>query len=150
MGSVQADGKKKLFEAAGEAGLFDLVTGGIPQTEIELSATLGLYHQLGLVDWARIRMFGCDGQPGPSAATVIPSDAVIGAEYPLATADPAQVAIWGGMPADLLVLSRDRSAVTLIESKIGSGFTYGGDAKTGQIGRQLDFLRSTKPRTKEV
>lgn len=45
------------------------------------------------------------------------------------------------MRADLVYLQDDRSAVVLVESKLGSRFTSGGiHPQLGQLGRQAEYL----------
>ncbi|MBM4247506.1 MAG: hypothetical protein FJ148_27580 [Deltaproteobacteria bacterium] len=148
MSKLVQEAKEKLCSVAQRAGFRDPVTGLVPKCEVQLSATLALYHQLGLVDWGQVLLEEPDGSLGHRASQAIPTDSVVATEFPLATADQGQVEIWGGMPADVLFLSRDGARVALLESKIGSGFTYGADPEKGQVGRQIDFLRSTRPSAK--
>jgi hypothetical protein len=49
------------------------------------------------------------------------------------------------MKADLLYISQDRRTATLVENKIGSEFTSGGnDVETGQLARQIEYLNHAK------
>src|SRR6266545_5643955 len=144
--------KRKLFLAAASAGFVDPVSGGIPSSEIELSGILCLCHQFRRVDWTLVPLLTTEGQPSGSVISdVVAPDAAVVTEYLLIAdrtpidADRTQIDAWGDMRADLLFIARDGNAVTLFENKIGSPLTHGRDPKSGQIGRQIDYLCSAKP-----
>ncbi len=146
MSQIVFQAKQALFEAAKTHGFIDPATGEVPSCEEELSALPSYFHQAGRIDWQRVPLENTvKSQEGARASDVIANSDIVLTEYPLIACDPRQIEVWGGMPADLIFLSRDQRRVVLLENKIGSKFTYGVDPKDGQVGRQLSYLLAARP-----
>jgi hypothetical protein len=119
----------------------DPITGYPPRGEVEMSGLLGLFHQMGRVDWSKVRLSSVDGDVSTRMSNDLLGGAVVCGEYQLFWDSESERNIWGSMPADLIFLSRDGQSVALVENKIGSGYTgTGGDPVTGQLAKQADFL----------
>jgi hypothetical protein len=149
MSRLSSEAKEAVIALAVKRGFVDPITGEPPSNERELAAVLALQHQRGCVSWERVPSTPVTNLPTTlaGATLVAPSDLVC-AEYPLIASDPRQLEVWGGIPADLIFVARDFGRVVLVESKIGSGLTYGSSPETGQLARQQKYLQACKPALK--
>ncbi len=119
----------------------DPITGYPPSDEVQMSALLGMFHQLGRVNWSRVPLCSPDNCLTGSTADNLLQRSVICSEYQLFCNSESETSVWGSMPADLICLSQDEQTVVVLENKIGSGFTgTHGDPLTGQLAKQADFL----------
>lgn len=122
-----------------------------PTGEVELSALLGLFHNKGLIEWNRVPLYETDNTRTNLMADAIIAKGEFCSEYPLFVKGDLELEIWNGMKADLMYISKDMLSIALIENKIGSEFTSGGnDVKTGQIARQAQYLMRSKVPNKYI
>ncbi len=116
----------------------DPITGLRANNETEMSILLTYHHSINSIDWNRVNLYSSQHQlERYSASDYIDCSSFLFCEYPLFS-DSRTIDIWGGMPADLLSFSQDKSKIVLIENKIGSKFTSGGT----QLYRQAKYLES--------
>lgn len=130
--------------AAVPAIFCDDLTGYPPQGECELTAILGVLHQRGAVRWKDVPLYSPTYQfSGHFADSLFVDVGTVLCEYPMFSR-ALNEHVWGGMTADLLYVSKDRRIAVLVENKIGSNFTSGGnDVETGQLARQIEYLNQT-------
>lgn len=123
----------------------DPITNLKPSGERELSALLGLFHLKDLVKWDQVPLYNSDNTlANKSAKSIIAKEGILSCEYPLFAANEQETNIWGEMISDLLYIHKEASIIAIIENKIGSNFTSGGnDVDTGQLARQSKYLIKT-------
>ena len=123
----------------------DPATNLKPSGERELSALLGLFHLKSLVKWEQVPVYKSDNTlANKNAMSIIAKEGILSCEYPLFAANQQEVNIWGQMTSDLLYINKEASIIAIIENKIGSDFTSGGnDVDTGQLSRQAEYLIKT-------
>lgn len=145
------DVRKRLFGNI-PAFFMDPVTGLKPASEIELSSLLCVFHQKGLVQWDRVKLYGVNYEPSKNKAdSLFSQSSMMTCEWPLFASNEEQTNIWGQMTADLAYISEDNDTVVLIENKIGSGFTSeGSDVENGQLARQIKYLIRSKITNKYI
>lgn len=123
----------------------DPITGYPPTNEVQISGLLGLFHQMGRVRWENVPLFLPTNQPSGIMADELFAGTLMCGEYQLFWSTYNEMQVWGSMPADLICFSKNKQIVTMVENKIGAGFTgVQGDVAVGQLGRQLEFLQSCK------
>ncbi|ALA59977.1 hypothetical protein [Nitrospira moscoviensis] len=122
----------------------DPVTGVYPTNEDELSALLAVFHLKGLVAWDKVNLIlPTKDNSGLNASSVLSGHGILVCQYPLfaSKAQKLDMDRWGLMRADLVYISTVDGSIAIIENKIGSRFTSGGnDVEHGQVGRLLDYL----------
>src|ERR1700721_3048163 len=104
------------------ANFVDPITGYPPSGEVQMSGLLGIFHQLGRVEWPRVPLLSPDNCLSGRTADSLLERSVICSEYQLFCKSESEINVWGSMPADLICLSPDQHTVVLLENKIGSGF----------------------------
>lgn len=151
MSSFVSTVKSQLFASIPD-DFVDPVTKSKPSGERELSAALAYWHHQDKIDWRNIQLRNSDGMKSNKfASELFQADDYVGLEYPLFCLDEHAVNRWGGMAADLIFFSSNRDRIVLVENKIGSNFTSGGDdPATGQLGRQADYLLAANEIIKRV
>jgi hypothetical protein len=127
------------------ASFLDDVTGYKPQREIELTARLAVLHHRRGIHWDRVPLYRPTYERSEYFAdSLFADDGVMVCEYPM-FCQLKNESIWGDMKADLLYFSKDRRTAVLVENKIGSNFTSGGnDVETGQLARQIEYLNEAR------
>jgi hypothetical protein len=127
------------------ATFVDPITGYAPTNEVQMSGLLGLLHQMGRVKWDKVPLLSPHNEPNGKMANELFGLALMCGEYQLFWNSDHEVRVWGAMPADLIAFSESNQTVTIIENKIGSGFTgERNDPAVSQLAKQLDFLLSCK------
>ncbi len=136
---INVDEVRKRLLALLSDKFVDPITGLCPQQgkeEEQLSALLGLFHQEGLIEWNRVKLYTESNKPsGRMSNELIGLKSVVGCEYPLFAKPASQEETkWGARRADLLFVQEDADRVVLVENKIGSKL------KTEQLAGYLDYL----------
>jgi hypothetical protein len=136
--------RDKLFTLAKERGFIDPLTKLPPLSEESLTGLLCYYLNSKKIVLRDVPLYSVKEftQIKEKAISLFPPNGIAVSEYPLIYANPDQMNNWGAMRADIMYIGID--IVTMIENKIGSGFTYGGDKEVGQLARQIDFLIHAK------
>jgi len=140
----------KLFHLAIERGFIDPLTTLPPFSEESLTGLLCYYLNSKNIILRDIPLYNVQNFTliKEKAIYLFPANGIAVSEYPLIHANDIQMNIWGAMRADIMYIGPD--IVTMIENKIGSGFTYGGDKEVGQLARQIDFLMNSKVPVKNL
>ncbi len=143
--------RKELFEGIPN-DFVDPITRLPPASETQLSALLCLFHLWGKINWSKIKLYSLDNTfSGQTADHLITDSKTLCCEYPLFASTKEQISIWGQMAADILYYSREEDRVVLIENKIGSNFTSGGDdLDYGQLARQIEYLIQNSAKDKNI
>ncbi len=118
------------------------VTGLYPTNEEQLSGLIGLYWKRKLIDWSKVNLYTTENKKSGNASKLFDKNGVINCEYPLFAEKDNQIKNHGGMKADIIFIANQN--VVLIESKIGSKFTYDGT----QLKRQAKYLNGSKIKNK--
>jgi len=135
------DVKNQLFDCLPD-DFVDPAMGYPPCNENQLTGLLYLLDLRGRIDWRRVRLLTPENTvTNTTADSILSGPGSLVSEYPLFAWDDEEVRTWHQMAADLVFLSDDNQRIVLIENKIGSNFTSGGDdVDTGQLARQVKYL----------
>ncbi len=129
--------RKQLLEKLGSR-FIDPITGYSAANEVQLSGLLGLYHQMGWVDWSNVPLWLLSNEQSGKMAHELLAETTVCGEYQLFWKTAKERDLVGGMPADLLFLSKNSQRVVLLEHKIRAPLSR--DVAAGQLARQVDFL----------
>lgn len=132
--------KNNLFGEVEKYEMFkDPFTGHYPTNEIQLSAMFGLLYQTGKLNLEKIKLYSPEkdekfNPTNKTLMTIVEKNIAIN-EWPLFATSQEEIKTYGAMTVDVALIETNKSII-LIENKIGSGFTSGGN----QLKYQANYL----------
>jgi len=133
--------KQELIGLAAERAIADPLSGCRPTSERALTGILCFHGQRESIDWPRVPLYDVSSRlERARGSEFISPEGCFLSEHVLLHENVHDESIWGGMPADLLYLSRDLQTVVMFENKIGSEIGYEPRPDRNPLARQLDYL----------
>jgi hypothetical protein len=113
-----------------------------PRGEEQLTAVFVVMHQMGKIDWRKVRYVPIGKTPLTPQTGLIEKHDIILPEHRLFQTDDQKSERWANLRPDVFFINKELNKIVLVEAKIDSNFTSGNFPPDSQITRYLEFLES--------